>query len=712
MNAPPLSSAIFSPRGVALIGASGDSGKSTSRPQRYLRRFGFEGAVYPVNPGRPEVLGERAYRHLSEIDGPIDHAFIMVPSAAVADAVRQCVERQVPVATVFSDGFADSGAEGAALQAKIVEMARAGGVRLLGPNSMGLLDLNSRLALTVSAVFDGLDVLPGGIGLVSQSGSLIGALLTRALPRRLGFSRLVSMGNEADLSVGEMIDALVDDPATTTILLFLEVLRDADRIGAAARRAYASGKPVVALRLGRSDAGRQLAASHTGALAGTAINVSAFFRDHGIIEVQVLESLFEIAPMLSGRRPPAGRRVAVVTPTGGGAATVVDRLGEHDVQFAAAPASLQNSLAGFGLRAPDGPIIDLTVAGVRSDVLECAVDAVTTPEVCDLAVVVAGSSARHFPDVAVRPILPFADRPTPIAVFVVPEAEEALAILGGHGMAGFRTPESCAEAVRAYLNWRPPRERIATPPASADTLLEMLSEPAIDEAGGLAIAKRLGIPVVDHQRIAVASDTVDLRYPLVVKILSPDIPHKSEIGGVRTGIKDARELESAAADILAVVRERRPDAKVGGLLVQEMVHGLAELIIGYRDDPEVGPIALVGMGGIAAEVYADVAVALAPVDRRTAREMLDAIRGMAVLRGFRGRPEGDLDAVADALSRLSQLANLPGRPVAEAELNPVIVGAKGDGLHAVDALIRVHRPRSSRDRAHGHSGKEVLLSAR
>jgi len=708
MNTLPLSSAIFSPRGVALIGASGDAGKSTSRPQRYLRRFGFEGAVYPVNPGRPEVLGERAYRRLADIEGPIDHAFVMVPSAAVADAIGQCVERQVPVATIFSDGFADSGAEGAQLQAMIVKQARAGGVRLLGPNSMGLLDLNSRLALTVSAVFDGLEVLPGGIGLVSQSGSLIGALLTRALPRGLGFSRLVSMGNEADLSVGEMIDALVDDPATSTILLFLEVLRDADRIAAAARRAYASGKPVVALRLGRSDAGRQLAASHTGAMAGTAVNVSAFFRAHGIIEVQVLESLFEIAPMIAGRRPPTGRRVAVVTPTGGGAATVVDRLGEHDVRFAAAPDSLQQSLAGFGLRAPDGPIIDLTVAGVRSDVLECAVDAVAKPEVCDLAVVVAGSSATHFPDVAVKPILPFAGRPTPIAVFVVPQADEALSILGRQGMAGFRTPESCAEAVRAYLDWRPPREWHQAPPQASDAVMKLLSAPAIDEAGGLEIAERMGIRVVPHQRIKTATDVVGLRYPLAVKILSPEIQHKSEVGGVRTGIKDSGELAAAARDILATVAQRRPEVPIEGLLVQEMVHGLAELIIGYRDDPEVGPIALVGMGGVAAEVYADIAVALAPVDPRTAREMVEAIRGTAVLRGFRGKPEGDLDAVAEALSALSQLANLPGRPVAEAELNPVIVGAKGEGLFAVDALVTLHRRPASADTTCGHPAKEVL----
>ena len=327
-----LAQAMFAPRSVALIGASGDATKSTSRPQRFLRRHGYAGRIIPVNPGRKEIFGEKAYPDLRAVPEPVDHAFIMVPTDSVAEAVAQCCERRVPVVTIFSDGFAETGEAGRRKQDELLRLARTSGVRLLGPNCIGLLDTHSHLALSVNAVLEKAVVNPGPVAIVSQSGSMMGGLMSRGTGRGIGFSRLVSVGNEVDLSVGEVTDIIVDDPETRVILLFMETIRDAERLAAAARRAYAAGKPVIVFKLGRSDVGVELATSHTGAMTGSDDSAQAFFRANGMLRVEQLETLFELPALVLGQRPAARHRVAVMTTTGGGAALVVDRLGVLGVE--------------------------------------------------------------------------------------------------------------------------------------------------------------------------------------------------------------------------------------------------------------------------------------------------------------------------------------------------------------------------------------------
>ncbi|MFZ2651705.1 MAG: CoA-binding protein, partial [Burkholderiaceae bacterium] len=295
-----LARALFAPRGVALIGASGDAAKNTSRPQRVLRQHGYAGRIIPINAARSEVLGERAYRSLAEAPGEIDHAFIMTPSAAVERALEDCGARGIPVVTIFSDGFADAGVEGAVRQERLVARARALGVRLLGPNSMGLVDIPGRVALSANAVLE-MDALPGGAtSVVSQSGTMLGSVLSRGAARGLGFAKLISVGNEADLGVGELVELLAGDADTRVILLFLETLRDSARLAGAARLCHGAGKPVIAYKLGRSQLGAALALSHTGALAGADATVDAYFRDCGIVRVDLFETLFESAALFAG----------------------------------------------------------------------------------------------------------------------------------------------------------------------------------------------------------------------------------------------------------------------------------------------------------------------------------------------------------------------------------------------------------------------------
>ena len=660
-----LAQALFAPRAVALIGASGDAAKNSARPLRFLKKHGYAGHIVPINASRSEVLGERAYRTLAEAPGAIDHAFIMTPGDSVERAIEECGARGVPVATIFSDGFADAGEEGAARQARLVARARTLGVRVLGPNSMGLVDVPGRVALTVNAVLE-MDALPAGTtSFVSHSGTMLGTVLSRGAARGLGFAKLVSVGNEADLGMGELVELLAEDPGTKVIVLFLETVRGGARLAAAARKAHAAGKPVVAYKLGRSRLGAALARTHTGALAGEDAALDAYFRDCGIVRVDLLETLIEIAPLLAGRTPPdlpRAARVAVVTTTGGGAASVVDRLGMFGIETVA-----PNSKS---------PIIDLTMTATAEQYTAALDDLLASPQ-CDGVLAVVGSSAQFHPQLAVEPIVRSKRNAKPLAVFLTPHAERSLALLAGRGIAAFRTPEACADALAAFFAWRPPRTRTAS--ACAEWPPDLPRRGRLDEARAFALFSSLGIAVAEHAIAQPPGHAHAVPYPVAAKALSSDILHKTEAGAVCLGIADRSGFDREVRAML----ERVPAAR--GVLVQKMESGLAEAIVGYRDDPVVGPVVLVGAGGTLAEIYRDYALRLAPVNEDEAAAMIAEVKGLATVRGYRGLPRGDLRALAQAVAVLSRLALIAGQPVAEAEINPLIV--KQSGVVAVDALV-------------------------
>jgi len=660
-----LAQALFAPRAVALIGASGDAAKNTARPQRFLKKHGYAGRILPINPTRTEVFGERAWPRLAEAPGEIDHVFVMAPGEAVEQALEDCGRRGVRVMSVFTDGFADAGEEGMARQARLVARARELGVRILGPNSMGVVDVPGRLALTVNAVLE-MDALPAGAtSIVSQSGTMLGTLLSRGAARGLGFAKLVSLGNEADIGAGELVELLAEDADTRVILLFLETVRDAEWLAGAARRAHAAGKPVVAYKLGRSQLGIALARSHTGALAGTDAALDAYFRDCGIVRVDMLETLLEIVPLVAGRKPPdleRAARVAVVTTTGGGAASVVDRLGMLGIETVT-----PNS---------DSPIIDLTMAATARQYTAVLDELLESPE-CDGVLAVVGSSAQFHPQLAVEPIVRSTKSAKPLAVFLTPHAERSLALLAERGISAFRTPEACADALAAYFAWRSPRTRSAVP--STEWPPNLPGHGRLDEAQALGLFASLGIPVAEHAIARPPGYAHAVPYPVAAKALCAELLHKTEAGALCLGIADRAEFDREVRAMLA----RVPAAR--SVLVQKMESGLAEAIVGYRDDPVVGPIVLVGAGGTLAEIYKDYALRLAPVSADEAQEMIARVQGLATLRGYRGLPRGDVRALAQGVAALSRLALIAGRPVAEAEANPVIV--KGEGAIAVDGLV-------------------------
>ncbi|MGO4304486.1 acetate--CoA ligase family protein [Cupriavidus sp. RAF12] len=697
-----LARALFTPGAVALVGASADESKNTARPLRFMRKHGYAGRVFPINAGRTEVMGLQAYPSVAALPDAIDHAFVMVPGRQVAEVLEQCAARGASVVTVFSDGFAELGEAGMAAQQALAARAKELGVRLLGPNSIGVVDIHSGAILSVNAVLEVDTLRAGGISVVSQSGSMLGALLSRGAARGLGFAKLVSVGNESDIGVGELVDLLVDDDATEVILLFLETIRDAAVLGPALRRARAAGKPVLVYKLGRSAQGEALAQSHTGALAGNDAAVDAFLRKHGAMRVEMLETLFEAAPLTRRyaadipalRRNP---RIAVVTTTGGGAATVVDRLGLANVEAVAPPVEFIAHMAERGVRIRQTPIIDLTLAATSAQYRDL-VEQMIQSDWCDAVLCVVGSSAQFHPQLAVRPIVEAsAQRGKPLLSFLAPEATQSLELLQAAGVPAFRTPEACADALACLFRAAMTRNDVAESPAPVTWPSALPTQGDLSEFEAAAVFAELGVPIAPMALVRDVTGEGALQhavpYPVVAKICSRDILHKTEIGGVEVGVRDNEELARAAARLLENARQAAPAARVDGILVQRMESRLLELMLGYRNDPLVGPMVMLSAGGITAELHRDVSLWPAPVSLAEAHDMIGEVRSTQLIRGFRGLPRGDVDALARAIVGFSRLAVMQGADVAEAEINPLFVRA--EGVVGVDCVLRLAAPQHS-----------------
>lgn len=686
-----LSDAIFRPRAIALVGASADAGKHSALPQRHLLQHGYAGALYPINPRRPEIQGLKAYPSVSAVPAQVDHAYIMLPTEHVLVAVRDCVSAGVRCVTIMSNGFAEDGPEGQARQAELLAILSGTQTRLLGPNALGVVDLHAKVALSANEVLSLPELPVGDVGLISQSGSMLGAILSRGAARGVGFSKLVSVGNEADISVAELVDILVDDRDTAVIQLFIETIRFPDKLRAAIARAAQAGKPVLAYRLGRSALGQQLAVSHTGALAGNGKAASAFLRDIGVAELRNLDALLDAPPLFRGARP-TGSRVAVMSTTGGGGALVVDNLGERELVVSGPPEAMRRRLTEQGIEVSDAPLVDLTLAGTNPTTYGAVMREFLASDEIDTLVAVVGSSSQFRPERAVAPILESRSS-KPLAVFLTPNAERSQRLLREAGISVFSQPEACADALSAWTNWRLPRRLDTVSAASASELLGRHGPGAtLNAVDSQEVFASLGIPQVREWLLGSdpeawsREDVAAIAFPCVLKVSSPDVPHKTEVGGVRLGIDGPEELRAAALAMRQSVQAALPQARLDGFQVQETVRGLAEVLVGFSRDATVGPIVSVGMGGVLAELYQDVSIRPAPVDIDEAHAMLREVRAFAALAGYRNLPRGDMDALARTLSQVSMLCAAQPE-VAEAEINPLVVLPERQGVRAVDGLV-------------------------
>ena len=744
-----LAQFLLAPRSLAIVGQSNDAGKTAGRPLKYLRQAGYAGRLYPINPARDTVLGERAWPSLAALPEVPEHIYVVAPTEPSIEAVAEAGRLGVKVATLLADGFAEAGPQGDARVAKLRGICAGTGIRVVGPSSLGVVDLRSKALITANAAFDEAELPAGRIFAASHSGSMIGALLSRGKARGIGFAGLVSVGNEVDLSLGEICALTLDDPDIDGYMLFLETMRNTPALRRFAMAAAERGKPILAYKLGRSAAARELAVTHTGALAGEDDIADAFLAACGIARAETLEGLLEGLPLL--QRVPAAsaaRRMAVgvVTTTGGGATTAIDPLAMRGITITQPSADTLARLKAAGIEIKPARLVDLTLTGTRYDVMKAALDILTTAPEFDLILCVVGSSARFYPELAVRPIVDSAGAGKPIAAYLVPEAPQALAMLSRAGVPNFRTPEACADAIAAALRRRVPitqpqrnlstgvvtdsatsfppplrgRDREGGPTDSESGTTPTPPPPPgrsrpsstgyggreqaefaatavpsnTGEAGARLIDELEAYELLSKHGIACApslaldadlttAPALPFAYPVVVKALSAQLAHKSDAGGVALNIADGAALVAACQRIRANVAAH--GHTITRVLVQPMIAGVGEVLIGYRVDPDVGSLIIVAMGGIFTEIYRDRSLRLAPVDLATAREMIAQVRGLATLKGFRGKPAGDLDALAQAIVALSRLADDPS--VLEAEINPLIV--KTEGVVAVDAVVRL-----------------------
>ena len=679
-----LAQYLFAPKSVAIVGQSNDATKTAGRPLKFLRQAGYAGRVYPVNARRDEVLGERAFPSLAALPEVPEHVYVVANTDATIEAIEECGRLGVPVVTALANGFAEVGAEGHAREARLRQIVATTKTRIVGPSSLGVVDLRNKTFLTANAAFDEKDLPVGRIFAASHSGGMIGTFLSRGKARGIGFAALVSVGNEADLSIGEICASMLDDPGIDGYVLFLETMRKAHTLRAFALEAAKRGKPVMAYKLGRSEAARSLAVSHTGALAGEDDIADVFLAECGIARVHTLEGLIEGFPMVARvpALPRGGKRgaVAVVTTTAGGAATVVDPLSVRGVKVEQPSAeTLARLKSSTSVDVMPARIVDMTLTGTQYDAMKAALGVLTSAPEFDMVVAVIGSSARFYPDLAVKPIVDSAGSRKPIATFLVPEAPDALKRLSEAGVPNFHTPEACADAIAAALGRKEPRTiEVRTQPSHGKGRM-------LDELEAYALLDKLGMPHAPGVALetgATRAPSLPFPYPVAVKALSAEIAHKSDVGGVILNVKDDTALLAAAKQIAQTTKAPR-------VIVQPMTTGLGEVLIGYRVDPDVGPLVMVAAGGVLAEIYRDRSLRLAPVDLATAHEMVGEVAALKALAGYRGKPKGDLDALANALVALSKLAVLDGPAVAEAEVNPLMVRAKGQGVVAVDALVRM-----------------------
>lgn len=685
-----LSNALLKPKSVALVGISDDISKTAGRPLHFLRNAGYKGTIYCVNPRRETVQGEKAYSSLSDLPEVPDHVYVLTSAELALEAVEECGKLGVAVVTLLANGFSESGQEGIEREDKLREIKAKYPLRIVGPSSLGLVNLDEDLFLTANAAFAEPGIPKGNIFCASHSGSMIGSLTSRGRNHHTGFYGLVSVGGEVDLSVGEICLATLDNPDIHGYMLFLESMRHADKLREFAVKAAELNRPVVVFKLGRSQVAADLAVSHTGSMAGEDAVAEAFFKDCGIARVETLDGFLNAIPLLSKVPPQESNQkkinVGVLTTTGGGAAMVVDQLGIRNVSVVSPTEDTIRKLNERGVEVSAGGIIDLTLAGTKYEVMKAALEVLENAPEFDLVLVASGSSARYHPDLAVKPIVDsIATYKKPLVSFLVPDAPEALKQLKQAGVPCFQSPEACADVINAAFSRRIPT---AIPQVSSK---EFTNTVTLDEDSAYKLLQPLSIQNAPYQVVSIhdSVESLTIEYPVVVKVLHDQISHKTEVGGVILSVKNATELKEAITQIKQNVEQHCPDLTVEKVLVQSMVKGLGEVLVGFKRDKDIGPIVMLAAGGILTELYKDSAMRLAPVTLESAYEMIAEVKGLKALDGFRGKPKGDLKAVAETVVAFSQLALSEEYYIEEAEMNPLIVNLQGQGVTAVDALVHI-----------------------
>ena len=693
---------MLNPRSIAVVGA-------TERMQyggRFLRaamQAGDRVRVYPVNPRYDELLGLKCYPSVRDLPEAPDAVGVIVPYHLVIPTIQDAAERGAGSGIVISAGFSERGVDDRReLQAELGRVARETGVRISGPNCLGLANIKDDIWACSSSRLEGVELRAGNVGLVCQSGaSAFGPFLSRAVGRGVGFSYIVSTGNEADLEAPDFARYLLDDDDTTVIAMFIEGFKDARKFIEVAKLAAERGKPIVAVKIGKSELGSRAAQSHTAALTGEDAIYDAAFEQYGVTRVHDWDKLLEVAQLLGGASKPSKRGVALVSHSGGVCSLTADNLGAAGLELPplsdSARGGINEILAGFGWAANPA---DITGHASRETVLPIMEHMINEPEVGALVVASSASDeqARHVIDVRDR-------HKDKLVTFLYTGnelgASTGLDRLKDAGVPVFHSPENLAFALsrfHAYHEWREKRTDAGFGAAPHMTDPQRIA--AYDTLGDGAPlseydAKRLlsawDIPTA-KERLAHSEDEAaeyarEIGYPVAVKVNSPDIPHKTEAGAIKLGVGDESELRAAYREVMDNAAAYAPDARLDGALVSEMVTRGTEVIVGVSYDDQLGPVLLYGMGGVLVEVMRDVALRVCPITRLDAEEMVAQVRGSRLLQGFRGSPKADVSALVDALVQVSEFAVQLKGAVEGLDLNPLLVMPEGEGIVALDALV-------------------------
>ena len=697
---------LFTPRSIAVIGASQDLSSISGQPIAHLKAKGYAGKIYPVNPRYAEVAGLPCYPNLAALPETPDVAVVAVAAKRVPETMRELADRKVPYAVVLSSGYAEAGQEGRDAQGALARQAVEAGVQLVGPNCQGYMNIADGIPVGFGAPY-GLTYRRGGVSLTSQSGAFGNSILMLANDEGLGFRRYVSTGNEAVITSLDLFESFLDDPGTKVIAGYVEGFKDAHRLIALGREALRKAKPIVVWKVGTSDAGAKAAASHTANLGGATALYRAAFRQAGIVEATDVGDMADCAKALLPGRLPKGNRIAIATISGGAGIAMADKSAEAglvlpDLQAATIDglrkvlpeyASIANPLDVTGSLLGDANLMTATLEALARD------------ENVDMIGLALAAASGKLGNQLAKEIVRISEE-TGVPILVAWNADvstnaEAYRILDEAGIPRYQSPVRCARGAGALWQHARAKQRLAEIDREAPL---SISHPSVKEqlrgrTGDLTeydakqVLAQYGIGVTGEALATNAEEAASLAaklgFPVVMKIMSPDIPHKTEAGGVRIGVADAAQAKAVYDELVANARRFAPQARIDGVLVQEMVSGGTEVILGINNDPLFGPAIMAGLGGVYAEVLHDVSFRLAPITISEAHEMLRELRTFPILDGARGRPKCDVDELAATITRLSALALDLKDHVAELDVNPLFVLPSGKGVRAGDALIKL-----------------------
>lgn len=696
---------FFSPKSIAIIGASENSMKPGGRPINALLSRGYRGRIYTVNPFRENINGLKCYPSLMDIPGDVEMAIISIVAHKVYPVLEECAAKGVKAVVIFTSGFAEMGPAGLAQQNRLSELARKTGLRVLGPNCLGIVNTNNGVMASFASIVDLPPADPRVLGFVSQSGGFGAVIYAAALAGGVGFNYFVSVGNEADLEFTDFLEYMVHDPGTRLAGGYLEGAKDGDKLRRVAEEALRREKPILIMKTGRSSAGSRAAASHTGSLAGSELVYDAFFRQTGIIRIDNYNDLIAFVPIFQAGRMPGGRKTAIIATSGGAGVALTDlceSLGLNVIPLGKETREkMDRVLPSFA--STNNPI-DLTAAFLQEpELITAALKALCEDPEVDIII---GSFNFQIPrdHPVVRQIIDIyreTDKVVMISPFSLPGVPVEPAVVELK-KAGIPVILETIDALRAVSNLAAYSENLkkrktsryhVQPPAIPKPDLTDLLVPGetLSESNAKEILEKYGIPVTRQALAITPEDAVsrarEIGYPVALKIDSPDIPHKTEAGGLKLNIKNDDEVRSAFAGIIGNVKRFMPDARFNGVSVQEMLPEGIEVIVGVVRDPVFGPTIMFGLGGVFVEVLKDVSFRIAPVSPGDAADMIKEVKGAALLKGVRGKPPVDSEAIADVILKVSALAADYRDSIEEMDINPLIAYPKG--VKAADAMLVV-----------------------